>query len=81
MSPGGPREGGDATPRPSARVSEPPKRIIARARFGGRATLEVREDFALKVEHYNAIVRAQMSRRNMLKGAASVGAVAAMGGV
>ena len=35
----------------------------------------------MKVEHYNAIVRAQMSRRRMLKGAASVGALAAMGGV
>ena len=34
----------------------------------------------MKVEHYNAIVGAQMSRRKMLKGAASVGALAAAGG-
>ena len=34
----------------------------------------------MKVEMYKAIVAAQMSRRNMLKGAASVGAIAAVGG-
>ena len=34
----------------------------------------------MKVEHYDAIVGAQMSRRKMLKGAASVGAMAAAGG-
>ena len=34
----------------------------------------------MKVEHYNALVRGQMSRRKMLKGAASVGALAAAGG-
>ncbi|MEM9341552.1 MAG: extracellular solute-binding protein [Pseudomonadota bacterium] len=34
----------------------------------------------MKVEHYNAIVQRQMSRRNMLKGAASVGAFAAVAG-
>ena len=34
----------------------------------------------MKVEHYNAIMGAQMSRRKMLKGAASVGAMAAVGG-
>ena len=35
----------------------------------------------MKVEHYNAIVAAQLSRRNVLKGAASLGAIAAVGGV
>ena len=35
---------------------------------------------SVKVELYNAIVRAQMSRRKMLQGAASVGAMAAVGG-
>ena len=35
----------------------------------------------VKVDHYSAIMRAQMSRRQMLKGAASVGAIAAVGGV
>ena len=34
----------------------------------------------MKVEHYNAIVQRQMSRRNMLQGAASVGAIAAVAG-
>ena len=34
----------------------------------------------MKVELYNAVVEGQMSRRNMLKGAASVGAMAAIGG-
>ena len=34
----------------------------------------------MKVEHYNAIMRAQMSRRSMMKGAASVGAIAAVSG-
>ena len=34
----------------------------------------------VKVEHYNAIMRAQMSRRRMLQGAASVGAIAAVSG-
>ena len=33
----------------------------------------------MKVDLYNAIVSAQMSRRKMLKGSASLGAVAAMG--
>ena len=35
----------------------------------------------MKVDLYNAIVSAQMSRRKMLKGSASLGAVAAMGGL
>ena len=35
----------------------------------------------MKVEHYNAIINKQMTRRNMLQGAASVGAIAAMGGL
>ena len=35
----------------------------------------------MKVEHYNAIINKQMSRRSMLQGAASVGAIAAMGGL
>lgn len=35
----------------------------------------------MKVDLYNAIVSAQMSRRKMLKGSASFGAVAAMGGL
>mgnify|MGYP003959336005 FL=1 len=35
----------------------------------------------MKVEHYNAIMNKQMSRRKMLQGAASVGAIAAMGGL
>jgi multiple sugar transport system substrate-binding protein len=35
----------------------------------------------VKVELYNAVVRGQMSRRSMLKGATSLGAVAALGGV
>ncbi len=35
----------------------------------------------MKVEHYNAIIHKQMSRRKMLQGAASVGAIAAMGGL
>ncbi|MGR3343469.1 MAG: twin-arginine translocation signal domain-containing protein [Paracoccaceae bacterium] len=35
----------------------------------------------MKVELYNRIMRGQMSRRNVLQGAASVGAVAAIGGV
>ena len=34
----------------------------------------------MKVEMYKAIMAAQMSRRNMLKGAASVGAMAALSG-
>ncbi len=34
----------------------------------------------MKVQHYNALVRAMMSRRAMLKGAAGMGAAAAMGG-
>ena len=36
---------------------------------------------SVKVDLYNAIVSAQMSRRKMLKGSASLGAVAAMGGL
>lgn len=35
----------------------------------------------MRVDIYNRLMRAQMSRRRMLKGAASAGAVAAMGGV
>lgn len=35
----------------------------------------------MKVEHYNAIMRGQMSRRRMLQGAASAGAIAAVGGL
>ncbi len=35
----------------------------------------------MKVEHYNALMRGQMSRRRMLKGTASMGAMAAIGGV
>ena len=34
----------------------------------------------MKVELYNSVVKSQMSRRNVLKGAASVGAMAAIGG-
>jgi multiple sugar transport system substrate-binding protein len=34
----------------------------------------------VKVELYNQMVRGKMSRRNVLKGAASAGALAAMGG-
>ena len=34
----------------------------------------------MKVELYNQYVRSQMNRRSVLKGAASVGALAAMGG-
>ena len=41
-----------------------------------------REDTFVKVEIYNAIMQRQkMSRRRMLKGAASVGAVTALGGL
>jgi multiple sugar transport system substrate-binding protein len=39
-----------------------------------------REETSVKVEHYNQMVRNKMSRRTILKGAASVGAMAAMGG-
>lgn len=35
----------------------------------------------MKVSHYNAIVGAQLSRRSMLKGATSLGAAAALGGI
>lgn len=35
----------------------------------------------MKIEHYKAIVSAQMSRRNLLKGAASAGAMVAVGGM
>jgi multiple sugar transport system substrate-binding protein len=35
----------------------------------------------MKVELYNRIMRAQMSRRSMLQGAASVGAMSALGGI
>ncbi|NSX56655.1 substrate-binding domain-containing protein [Parasulfitobacter algicola] len=35
----------------------------------------------MRVDHYKSIIRAQLSRRNMLKGAASVGALAAMGSI
>ena len=38
------------------------------------------EDENVKVELYNQMVRGKMSRRNVLKGAASAGALAAMGG-
>ena len=34
----------------------------------------------MKIELYNQYVRSQMNRRSVLKGAASVGALAAMGG-
>lgn len=35
----------------------------------------------MKVEHYNAIIGRQMSRRRVLQGAASIGAISAMGGL
>ncbi len=34
----------------------------------------------MKIQHYNALVRASMTRRAMMKGAAGMGALAAMGG-
>ena len=33
----------------------------------------------MKVEIYNALMRGQMSRRNMLRGATAIGAMAALG--